>query len=135
MFSKDIYRDYKTFFTVNFNNISDKTLLPRVLKVMTISLLAVAVVSSLITYLFVLSKENSLQALHSETYTMHMDNIDIRNDVEFTRSIYNVYDKARSISYLHKPDKILEVSCKSDDVIVDVEEYQTLNQNRIVAGF
>ena len=70
---------------------------------------SLTILSSLVSYTLVLGKEKELSKLHTITHNIQMDNVDIRNDVEFTRSLYNVHYQSKSLSYLKKPDKIIEI--------------------------
>lgn len=104
-------------------------------KIFAVTLLLLAGVSSLASYTLVLCQENALEQLHSKTLGTQMDNIDIKNDVEFSRSLYNVYGKSRAITYLHKPNKIIEVDLTAETKDVDVVDTVSNSMDRIVAGY
>ena len=113
----------------------NKSFIPKSVKAITIVLLMLAGISSLASYTMVLCQENALEQLHSKTLGTQMDNIDISNDVEFSRSLYNVYGKSRSIAYLHKPTRIIEVDLNNKVADVEVVSTDANSMDRIVAGY
>lgn len=74
-----------------------------------LSILAFAVITSLISYTLVLYKESYLIQLHKKTVVTQMENVDIKTKVEFAKSLYNVQGRAETLSYLRKPEKVIEV--------------------------
>lgn len=76
---------------------------------MLVSIVVLAIVSSLISYTLVLYKENYLIKLHKQTVVTQMENVNIKTKVEFAKSLYNVEGKAETLSYLHKPEKVIEI--------------------------
>jgi hypothetical protein len=98
-------------------------------------ILVVAIVSSMISYTLVLSKESNLLSLHKQTSKIQMENIEIKTNVEFARSLYNVETKAMSVSYLHKPEKVIEVEADKANLTVNVDRYPDNKSERIVGGY
>lgn len=136
MLSKEIFRGTKNLLETRFNeDINDLGSVNKLLKKTIVVLLLVAGTSSLISYTFVLSKENELQNLHSQTTLAEMDMIDLKTDVDFTKSLYNVHEKAKSITYLHKPEKVMEIDLDKMNLDVDLDENQPECVDRIVAGY
>jgi len=72
-------------------------------------LLGVSILVSVVSYSFVIAKENSLIAYHNKANDVNYDNIELQNKVDYARSFYNVNEKIAKINFLKKPDKVLEV--------------------------
>ncbi len=136
MLSKTVYRKYKTLLDEKHDdNVGGKSKINGFIKGAIVISVVIAAASSLVSYTLVLSQEKALQSLHSETMVTQMDNIDIKNDVEFTRSLYNVHGKAKTLTFLHKPDKIIEVDMINDSLNVDINTDNTFTVDRIVTGY
>lgn len=97
--------------------------------------LAFSIIFSFISYTLVLSKENDLLKLHKQTSLTQMENVEVKSKVEFARSLYNVESKAASLVYLHKPDKVIEISANNADIMVNVEYDKEIEVERIVGGY
>ena len=135
MLSSFMYRRNKTLLKEKQEEINEESTLNPKVKMFVVMAVLLAGISSLISYTLVLSKEKDIQSLHSETIVTQMDNIDIKNDVEFTKSLYNVYGKAKTLTFLHKPDKIIEVDLIKDDLQVAIDLNKPVNIDRIVTGY
>ena len=105
------------------------------IKIVVSIVLLLAGISTLVSYTLVLCQENALEKLHAKTLSTQMDNIEIKNDVEFSRSLYNVYGKSRAITYLHKPGKVIEVDMTANESELEISNDDSSSIDRIVAGY
>lgn len=81
------------------------------------SLLATIVIS-MVSYSMVVAKENQIVAAHNKTNEIGYENIELQNKVDYARSYYNVNDKVSKVSFLKKPDKVLEVNAVPANVVI-----------------
>lgn len=99
------------------------------------SILAVVVIVSFVSYTMVLCKENELLKLHRQTSITQMENVDVKTQVEFAKSIYNVESKAASLVFLHKPDKIIEVDGYNNNSAININDIHRIEVERVVGGY
>lgn len=71
--------------------------------------LGVSILISVVSYSMVIAKENAIIAYHNQANDVNYDNIELQNKVDYARSFYNVNEKIAKVSFLKKPDKVLEV--------------------------
>ena len=105
---------------VNFpNNKKAKSFVKSYLKLIIIIIISGVGLISLISYTMVLCLENKVLSLHKDTAKIQMENVDIKTQVEFAKSLYNVQNKAATLNFLHRPDKIIEVDYDSRKINVN----------------
>lgn len=107
----------------------------RLFRAFLILVMFVSIVSGIVVYSFVVCKEISLDKLHVNTQSIFMENIENSMNVEFSKSLYSINSKATIITNLHKPDKIIEVQCNSDDLNVDIVQLPEDDNLRIIGGY
>lgn len=100
-----------------------------------IFVLSSVLIFSFITYTMVLVKESDLVKLHKQASVTQMDNIDIKTKVEFAKSLYNVQNKAETLTFLHKPEKVIEVDVKQQNMNLKVTKRLPNTSERIVSGY
>lgn len=126
----------KDHFKAKLNSDKPKdTFLKDMFKCVIFVLLAVTVISSFVSYTLVLSKENDILKLHKKASVTQMENNDIKTEVEFAKSLYNVQDKASGLSFLSKPDKIIEVDITNKTYNVELDDVDNLTVERFVSGY
>ena len=136
MLSKYLFRNTKPPFMKQFEkNSTFKFSINSAFKKIAVLVFSLTILSSLVSYTLVLGKEKELSKLHTITHNIQMDNVDIRNDVEFTRSLYNVHYQSKSLSYLKKPDKIIEIDLDKQDLRVKIDKCLSYADYRIVTGY
>jgi cell division protein FtsB len=107
----------------------------KILKLSMLIVLVLALASSFLSYTLVLCKENDLLELHKKTSYTHSENIELKTEVEFVKSFYNVQNKASTLNFLHKPDKIIEIEDPSAKTIVNVDDFPRISNERVVRGY
>lgn len=71
--------------------------------------LVLSVLSSMISYSMIISKENALALIHNKTNEVNFDNLELQNKVDYAKSFYNINNKIAKVNFLKKADNILEV--------------------------
>lgn len=97
-----------------------------------ISIIALAF---MITYSIAINTENTLRKLHTKTTNIQTENIEMKTKVEFSKSLYNVQNKAETVNFLHKPEKVIEIESKSKDTKIDLSKYSNKKQERALSGY
>ena len=78
------------------------------------------ILSSMVCYSFVVSKQKYINTLQSDTRRLNIENNDLQNKVDYLKSFYNVDSKITYYDYLVKPKQVLEVKGSSEsDVLVE----------------
>lgn len=98
-------------------------------------ILGITVLTCMLTNTLAVYKEIALLELHEKTHDLFMENIDKNVNVEFAKSIYNINFKAKNLSNLHKPDKIIEVDLKNQNLSVDIVKLPQDTKVRVVGGY
>lgn len=136
MISSKIFRSERNLIENNYDtDFEEESRFSGAFKKIVCILVLFAAISSFVSYTLVLSKEKELQLLHSKTVSKEMDNIYMRNNVEFTKSLYNVNKKAKSVNYLQKPLKIIEIDLDEKKLSIDLDKTLQYSNDRIVAGY
>lgn len=107
----------------------------RLCRALLLLVMFVSVISCIVVHSFVVCKEISLDTLHEKTKLIYMENIENTVNVEYSKSLYNINTKATNITNLHKPDKIIEVQCNSDDLNVNIVQLPKDDNLRIIGGY
>lgn len=114
---------------------SNKKTTNKLVKKVSVIFISLTILSLVVSYTLVLCKEDDVRKLHIKTSSVKMENIDMKSNVEFSKSLYNVESKASSISYLHKPEKIIEVDEKPEKIDINLNEYRKKPIERAVSGY
>ncbi len=99
---------------------------PGILKINTILAYSLipAILTSMISYLGVIAKENRVKDLHFLTNKLNYENIELQNRVDYLKSFYTIEDKVQKIDFLKKADKVMEVPRKSKKpVLMDNKQF------------
>ncbi|MDD3013783.1 MAG: hypothetical protein PHC34_08790 [Candidatus Gastranaerophilales bacterium] len=80
--------------------------------------LGISILISVVSYSMVIAKENAIIAYHNKANDVNYDNIELQNKVDYARSFYNVNEKISKISFLKKPDKVIEVKAITPNPVV-----------------
>ena len=76
-------------------------------------ILLTAIILAMISYMVVISKENSIKKFHFTTNKINYENIELQNKVDYLKSFYIINTKVQKIPFLKKADKVLEVKAKN----------------------
>jgi hypothetical protein len=91
-----------------------------------ISLLLTTVAISMVSYLAVVAKENSILQIHREINDYNYENIELQNKVDIVKSFYNIDRSVSKTNTLKKAEKVMEVSAVTPSV-VSTKDIQNLN--------
>lgn len=84
--------------------------------------LAVAIMTSLISYYFVTYSEVKLNKLRKATLALNDDNIELQNKLDYLKSYYNVDMTMKQKNMLQKAQEVIEVSAVNTTTAVKGEK-------------
>jgi len=136
MVKRAIYKNNEKLVEVDFNqNEGPKKTLKINLNRFIIVVMSLLFLSFIVIYSLVVNTENSLMKLHSKTAELQAENVEMKAKVEFSKSLYNVQGKAETISFLHKPEKVIEVDAKGKDLNINLSQYSTKKDEKVLSGY
>lgn len=118
-------------FTAQNENLKELSIF-RFNRFLSFSLLATIVIS-MISYSIVVAKENQIIAAHNRTNEISYENIELQNKVDYARSYYNVNDKVSKVSFLQKPEKVLEVNAVPANIVIG--KNKEITEIKPIAGY
>lgn len=136
MEKKATYKNNKNILEVDFktNNEPKKPFRFNLNKIIIIGI-SLITLAFMIIYSITINTENTLRKLHSKTTNIQTENVEMKTKVEFSKSLYNVQNKAETVNFLHKAEKVIEIDSKGKDTKIDLSKYSNKKQERVLSGY